>query len=373
MAKKIGTFIIFILIAAFTWFGYGYLRHRQLYAVSNAGFVKSDRLVTLSFKVPGKVVETPAEPNRPVKTGEVLARIDARDLLTAKERVGHQRDALAAQLAAQQLKHDRMSKMLSLQTQIAQTDINASQSQIEATQALVKAARVKLDKLTKDLKRYETMLRQHLISEGDFETLKTQRDATRDQLEAQSMQLRAQEAQKRKAQKAFEIAEVSGEEIKELEKAMEATGAQIKALEAAEADLENKITYTTLKAPFCGVIAKRFIVAPRVVGAGTPVYALVDPTALYAEVLLSEKKLHGIRPGSPVEITVDALEEKEIEGEVESIAPTSASTFSLVPRDIASGEFTKLDQRFVVRIRLKETRGLRAGMSIAVAIKRDER
>jgi len=167
MAKKIGTFIIFILIAAFTWFGYGYLRHRQLYAVSNAGFVKSDRLVTLSFKVPGKVVETPAEPNRPVKTGEVLARIDARDLLTAKERVGHQRDALAAQLAAQQLKHDRMSKMLSLQTQIAQTDINASQSQIEATQALVKAARVKLDKLTKDLKRYETMLRQHLISEGD--------------------------------------------------------------------------------------------------------------------------------------------------------------------------------------------------------------
>jgi len=154
---------------------------------------------------------------------------------------------------------------------------------------------------------------------------------------------------------------------------MEATGAQIKALEAAEADLENKITYTTLKAPFCGVIAKRFIVAPRVVGAGTPVYALVDPTALYAEVLLSEKKLHGIRPGSPVEITVDALEEKEIEGEVESIAPTSASTFSLVPRDIASGEFTKLDQRFVVRIRLKETRGLRAGMSIAVAIKRDER
>ena len=103
---------------------------------------------------------------------------------------------------------------------------------------------------------------------------------------------------------------------------------------------------------------------------GAPVYALSDPKALYCEVLLSEKKLHGVRPGNRVKVTVDALKGKNFEGEVGSIAPTSASTFSLVPRDIASGEFTKLDQRFVVRIRLKEIDGLRAGMGATVAISR---
>jgi len=55
---------------------------------------------------------------------------------------------------------------------------------------------------------------------------------------------------------------------------------------------------------------------------------------------------------------------------VQSILPTSASTFSLVPRDISSGEFTKLDQRFVVRIKLNEKQGLKIGMSLTVAIKR---
>ncbi|WP_457595616.1 HlyD family secretion protein, partial [Hydrogenimonas sp.] len=67
-----------------------------------------------------------------------------------------------------------------------------------------------------------------------------------------------------------------------------------------------------------------------------------------------------------------ALDGKEFEGEVESIAPTSASTFSLVPRDIASGEFTKLDQRFTIRISMKRIEGLRAGMSATVAIAREK-
>jgi membrane fusion protein (multidrug efflux system) len=372
MAKKLGTLIIFILIAAFIWLGYGYLRHRQLYAVSNAGFIKSDRLATLSFKVPGKVTQMLAHENQVVSQGEILAQIDPVDFVNGKTQAVHQREALTAQLEAQELKHTRVAKVFTLQAQIAQTDIDAASRQIDATHSLQNAANVKLAKLAKDAKRYEGMLSKHLISEGDYETIKAQLDATRDQVEAQTMQLRAQEAQKAKATKAHELSIVSEKEIQELEKAMKATRAQIKALDATIAGLDNKIAYATLKAPFGGVIARRFVTAPRVVGAGSPIYALIDPEALYAEVLLSEKKLHGIHTGSRVEITVDALEEKAIEGEVASIASASASTFSLVPRDIASGEFTKLDQRFVIRIHLKDKADLRAGMSIAVAIERGE-
>ena len=58
-------------------------------------------------------------------------------------------------------------------------------------------------------------------------------------------------------------------------------------------------------------------------------------------------------------------------GIVEAILPASLATFSLVPRDIASGEFTKLDQRFNVRIKLLNIdNDLKVGMGATVAIKR---
>jgi membrane fusion protein (multidrug efflux system) len=85
--------------------------------------------------------------------------------------------------------------------------------------------------------------------------------------------------------------------------------------------------------------------------------------------LLSEKKLRGVKVGNEAYILLDA-NGKRYDGVVESILPTSAATFSLVPRDIASGEFTKLDQRFVVRVKLDNIDGLLAGMSAKIVIKR---
>jgi len=68
---------------------------------------------------------------------------------------------------------------------------------------------------------------------------------------------------------------------------------------------------------------------------------------------------------------VDAFEGRTYHGKVESILPASAATFSLVPRDIASGEFTKLAQRFIVRVSIDNpTKDLRVGMGASVAIKK---
>ena len=144
-----------------------------------------------------------------------------------------------------------------------------------------------------------------------------------------------------------------------------------KALRNALEKANKQLSYTKLYAPFDGIVAKKFFNPPKVLKKGTPVVALTDPKKLYCEVLLSEKKLKGVKVGSEVTITVDAIAGKKYTGKVSSIAPTSASTFSLVPRDIASGEFTKLDQRFVVRIALDSIENLRAGMGASVAIERN--
>ena len=66
MSKRIGTLLILLLIGVFLYMGYDYLHYRKVNAVSDAAFIKSDRIAILSFKVGGKVVELTKEENDPV-------------------------------------------------------------------------------------------------------------------------------------------------------------------------------------------------------------------------------------------------------------------------------------------------------------------
>jgi membrane fusion protein (multidrug efflux system) len=104
------------------------------------------------------------------------------------------------------------------------------------------------------------------------------------------------------------------------------------------------------------------------VDAGMKILSIVDPKSLYVLDLLEETKLKGINPGCSVKIHIDALD-KDFEGVVSEILPASASTFALVPRDISSGEFTKLAQRFYVKIKFnKVPKNVLVGMSGEVQI-----
>ena len=371
MKKRVGTIFIFVLILLFGWLGYDYLHYREVNAVSDAAFIKSDRLATLSFKVNGKVITMAKEPNIPVKKGELLARIDPKDFLTRKKELTQKIAALKESIEALTIKKERIADVLRLKVKMAGVDIDAIERRREALAFRIDAAKARLKKLQKDTARYRRMLKKRLIARGDYEEIVTERNALRDDIAAMQKELAALGAQKRKTLDARAIAEAETKQAKELAKQIAAKTRLLKANEAALRLVNLQIGYTRLYAPFDGIIAKKFFDAPKVVQAGYPVYALTDPKKLYCEVLLSEKKLHGVHPGNPVKITVDAVKGKTYRGHVESIAPTSASTFSLVPRDIASGEFTKLDQRFVVRIKLDEIEGLRAGMGATVAIARE--
>ncbi len=370
MSKRFGSLLLLVIVVLLVLFGYRYIHYRSVNAVSDAAFIKSDRLPFLSFKVGGKVVEMRAEANRPVKKGELLARIDPTDIQLAKKRLEHKRSSLQEKIGGVELKKKRLEQTLLLQSRIAATDVQGVMDELRATELQIEASRTRLRKLEKDKERFAKMLSQNLIAETAYEQVQTEADSLAQQIEAMVQRLESLKTKKKKAQLAQELSELNRKEIAELQKSIQAMLQEKKALDAAIAETEKKLGYTELYAPFDGVIAKKFFDAPKVVSKGYPVYALADPEHLYCEVLLSEKKMKGVLPGNSVSIEVEALKGKTFHGTVESIAPTSASTFSLVPRDIASGEFTKLDQRFVVRIKLDSIEGLRAGMGATVAIAR---
>jgi membrane fusion protein (multidrug efflux system) len=97
---------------------------------------------------------------------------------------------------------------------------------------------------------------------------------------------------------------------------------------------------------------------------------MYDPDMLFVTANMEETRLKGIAPGNRAEIHVDATGET-IMGRVLWLNRSTGAEFSLLPRNVVSGEFTKVVQRVPIKIVLEnsdKTNDIRAGLSVRVAI-----
>ena len=107
--------------------------------------------------------------------------------------------------------------------------------------------------------------------------------------------------------------------------------------------------YTSVIAAEDGTVGRRSVETGELIQAGQALMPLVEPQP-WIEANFKEHQVAKIRPGQKVHIHIDSIPEHSFEGTVESIAPGSGSTFSLLPPDNATGNFTKIVQRIPVKI-----------------------
>ncbi len=124
---------------------------------------------------------------------------------------------------------------------------------------------------------------------------------------------------------------------------------QEKLAAAQLATVETDLAHTRIASPLDGVVAKKWAVAGDVVQPAQPIYTVYDLANLWVEANFKETQLGGIAIGDPAKITLDAFPGRVFSGKVESIGAATASEFSLIPPDNASGNFTKVTQRVPVR------------------------
>ena len=97
---------------------------------------------------------------------------------------------------------------------------------------------------------------------------------------------------------------------------------------------------------------------------------MYNPDLLYVTANLEETRFGGVAPGNPVELQIDAFAEP-FRGRVVWLDKSTGAQFALMPRNVVSGEFTKVVQRVPVRIAIeKDDRWplLRAGLSVQAVI-----
>jgi multidrug resistance efflux pump len=117
------------------------------------------------------------------------------------------------------------------------------------------------------------------------------------------------------------------------------------------ATTQNQVVDVT--SPLTGVVVARSADPGSTVAPGQAIVALVDPTQLYVVANVNETDLNRIRIGQAVDIAVDSLA-VTAPGRVAAITPASAGSFSLIPQQNGSGNYTKVAQVIPIKIALDD-------------------
>ncbi|SAL81262.1 HlyD family secretion protein [Caballeronia choica] len=293
-------------------------------------------VTVMAPKVNGFVAEMLVQDNQRVSAGQVLVRLDSRDYDARLAQANAEVASAHAAVAELQAKRDLQGAVINQQ------------------QAEVRASSAEMTRSASDRSRYRELVKDDAVSsqiveraDADFTKASAAVDRSGASLVAAKRELSVIEAQ---------IADAS---------------ARVATAEATRRVAELNVEYTTIRSPVDGYVGNRTARVGMLANTGVSLLTIVPSSGLWIDANFKEDQLKKMRVGDEVDVDLDASSEP-IHGRVESLAPATGATFSVLPAENATGNFTKIVQRVPVRVRLdvpKEMQAvLRPGLSATVKV-----
>jgi len=275
------------------------------------GYVVAHRKAAVSPKVSGKMDHLYVDIGSVVKTNQVLATLEHNDI--------------DAQL------DDAKAALATTEAQKAQAEANKSQAEANLVQARATEHQTGLD-----YGRQTKLLKDGVAAQSDF-----------DNAEAKE---KVADAQVKQA-----VAQISSADA-----ALKSVVAQIESFKARIRLLEAQLEYTSIRAPFDGLVISKDAevgeaVSPAVFGVGTTrasVVTIVDPKTLEVEADVNESNITQVQQGWPAEITLDAIPDKKFKAEAYQVVPTADRQKATVKVKV---RFLELDPRVLPDMNAKVT------------------
>lgn len=279
--------------------------------------------------IAGRVTDVYVHENDYVKRGQVLFRLDARDMQANAE-------AASASVAN------------------ASLQVRALRASYQQQQALVQAARDQLAYATTEANRAKALANVGVDSQAQVDQANHAVVAARGQLAA--VQHQAQQV----------LATLGGDPNLAPSSAPGVMQAQAQ-LDRAKLN----ISYATVVAPADGIVTRvdQMPVGTYLNASQTGFFLLSGQP--WIEANFKEDQLAHMKVGQPVSIKVDAYPDADIRGHVASFSPGTGQAFSALPAQNATGNWVKVVQRLPVRISFDKTppdMAGRAGLSAKVTV-----
>ncbi len=293
-------------------------------------------IATVAPRVAGQVAEVAVGDNQPVRAGQLLLRLDDRDQRAAV-------DQAQAALASDQARVAEAQAQLARQPAV----IDQARSQVASVSAHLQLSAT-------DARRFANLARTGAGTAQQSQQSFTARRQDEAQLAGARADVRAQTRQ-----------------LDALRATVAAAGARVAADAAQLAQARLNLGYTRVAAPVDGVVDQRQTQVGDYVAVGAPVMTVVPLGGVYVLANFRELALRHMRPGQHARIHLDAYD-VDLDGIVDSVAPASGASYSPLPPNNATGNFTKIVQRLPVKIVFAPGQRLallaRVGMSTEVAV-----
>jgi membrane fusion protein (multidrug efflux system) len=391
---------VIALISFLLWSAY-----RQNHSITEDAFVEAHIVNVAPQSVSGHLIRFTVEENDHVQQDQVLAEIDPVPYRDQVELARSKVEAAEAELRRQESALDRLRLEVPIQIEIAKRGLAAAQvDEARALQALkltedevehgVEEAKAGLEAATADLvlaqqeyTRYTGLEKEQAVPLKRAQEVTRTRDAAEAHRKLAATKLAKAEADRlrievakrtweaaqqstQKSAKSVDLAETGNAQIREVELLTVVKQSGVVEAQRALTSAENQLKYTQIRAPFPGVVVKLYRHLGDFSSAGVPILSMYNPDLLYVTANLEETRLTGVNPGNPVELHVDAFR-SPFRGRVVWIDKSTGAQFALMPRNVVSGEFTKVVQRVAVRIAIEKDERwplLRAGLSVRAVI-----
>jgi HlyD family secretion protein len=316
-------------------------------------------LINLTSEVPGRVTDIYVKEGDVVNKGKPLLRVDPTQQSSATT-------LQEAGLRAAQADVQNQTQAVN----VAENQINTARAALNTAQADLERAQVERNNAEVELKRQTDLLEGGISPRSTYDTAKMRFDSS-------TASVNAAKARVEQAQVQVRDAEIRVNQTRAVLAAAQARVAQSQASLRQQSDLLAK---TTQYSPITGVVANLPIeVGTYAVSAfqSTPLMIIADMSVINVEVRVDETDIKSVQVGQKAKLKVDALGEREIEGEV---AQKAASAITRSGQNIVqtktSGNQEAKDFIIVIRlVNLNEDvrNALRPGMSATATINTDRR
>jgi HlyD family secretion protein/macrolide-specific efflux system membrane fusion protein len=252
--------------------------------------------VKVGARISGKVEKLFVTQGDRVKVGQLIAVIEHKDLQDEVDRAyANYKDALANMEKIKKVYPDKIS----------------------AQKKRVEALKIQLEQIERELKRYEALYKDGLISLTDLERMERDYKVKKAELESEKSTLSAL--------------------ISEYEKELERAQAQISASKNAWEEAKVKLSYAFIYAPISGVVSQVTTQQGETVVAGlnAPTFiTIIDLSKLQVECYVDETDIGKIKEGQEATFTVDSYPDKIFRARVRTIYPGAIIKNNVVFYDV---------------------------------------
>lgn len=287
--------VISVIAGALYWY-----KDYSTYITTDDARIDADN-VSVGSKIMGRIIALYAQEGSVVKQGTLLAELDSSDYIAQR------------------------NQTLALRSQ-AHANLNQAEVKYNSDQKSLRVLEISLERASEDLNRAKSQSEGGVITGEQFDHIKKACETASAQLEAAKAQLLVTKSMISTARAAVETAD-----------------AQVKVI-------ETQLRNTKLFAPADGIIAKRWLLPGDVVQPSQSVFTLTMSKNLWVIAFLEETNIGAVKTGQDVKFSIDAFPGIKFTGKVFLVSSSTASVFSLIPANNASGNFTKVTQRIPIKI-----------------------